>query len=165
MSGPRPPDPSQPWWHRPGGAPLTGNQSQGPTPPHQQYRPAPVPQPHVTDAGRRKASRRRLLIIGGLVIILIEAVVFVVVVWQLGVFDTRVLDVRQAEAGVQQILSDPINGYGANDVSAVRCNNGENPSANEGDSFTCEVDINGAKRRVNVVFQDDNGTYAVDGPR
>lgn len=123
------------------------------------------PPPPATDAGRRKASRRRLLIIGGLALVLVEAVVFVVVLWQLRVFDTKVLDVRQAEAGVQQILSDPINGYGANDVSAVRCNNGQNPSAGKGDSFSCEVDINGSTRHVDVVFQDDDGTYAVDGPR
>jgi Domain of unknown function (DUF4333) len=125
----------------------------------------PAATPPGTDAQRRKAARRRLMLIGGLAIVLIEAVVFVVVLWQLEVFDTKVLDVRQAEAGVQQILSDPVNGYGANDVSAVRCNDGENPPADKGYSFTCEVDINGAERHVVVVIQDDNGTYAVDGPR
>lgn len=75
------------------------------------------------------------------------------------------LDVRQAEAGVKQILSDPINGYGANDVSAVKCNNGENPTIEAGKGFSCDVTINGAKRKVQVVFRDDAGTYEVDGPR
>ncbi|BBX04686.1 hypothetical protein BST36_27295 [Mycolicibacterium moriokaense] len=76
-----------------------------------------------------------------------------------------VLDVAQAEAGVKQILSDPINGYGANEVSAVRCNDGKNPKVKQGEGFTCDVTINGAKRRVQVVFRDDAGTFEVDGPR
>ncbi len=75
------------------------------------------------------------------------------------------LDVREAEAGVKQILSNPINGYGANDVSAVKCNNGENPRIEAGKGFSCDVTINGAKRKVQVVFRDDAGTYEVDGPR
>lgn len=76
-----------------------------------------------------------------------------------------VLDVAKAEEGVTQILSDPINGYGANDVSAVECNGGKNPEVEAGAGFSCDVTINGAKRKVHVVFQDDLGTYEVDGPR
>lgn len=76
-----------------------------------------------------------------------------------------VLDVAQAEAGVTQILSDPINGYGANDVTAVECNGGKDPEVEVGNGFSCDVTINGAKRKVQVVFKDDLGTYEVDGPR
>ncbi|MFI5509017.1 DUF4333 domain-containing protein [Mycobacterium sp. NPDC051804] len=76
-----------------------------------------------------------------------------------------VLDVGTAEAGVTQILSDPINGYGANEVSAVKCNGGKNPKVEAGEGFACAVTINGAERTVQVVFQDDLGTYEVDGPR
>ncbi|MCV7202507.1 hypothetical protein B7435_22115 [Mycolicibacterium peregrinum] len=75
------------------------------------------------------------------------------------------LDVHQAESGVAQILSDPINGYGANRVVAVACNNGRNPVVRAGATFTCAVEINDTLRRVIVEFTDDNGTYAVDGPR
>lgn len=75
------------------------------------------------------------------------------------------LDVRQAEAGVAQILSDPINGYGANRVAAVACNNGDDPVVRTGATFQCAVEINDTLRRVIVEFIDDNGTYAVDGPR
>jgi hypothetical protein len=106
-----------------------------------------------------------LLIGVGLAIVLIETVVLVVGMWRLEFFDTKVLDVHQAETGVQQILTDPINGYGANEVTAVRCNNGRNPNAAKGNSFGCEVTINGRERHVIVVLQDDNGTFAVDGPR
>ncbi|MUL83291.1 DUF4333 domain-containing protein [Mycobacterium sp. CBMA247] len=75
------------------------------------------------------------------------------------------LDVRQAEAGVAQILSDPINGYGANRIVAVACNNGKNPVVRAGATFTCAVEMNDTLRRVIVEFIDSNGTYAVDGPR
>jgi Domain of unknown function (DUF4333) len=75
------------------------------------------------------------------------------------------LDVIKAQAGVQQILTDPVNGYGLQNVSDVKCNNGDNPSAGKGDSFTCQVKVNGAKRNVNVVVVDDNGTYEIDRPK
>ena len=101
----------------------------------------------------------------GLAIILVEAVVAVVALWAFGYSRANVLDVRQAEAGVQQILSDPINGYGANDVESVACNDGIDPTIEQGASFMCHVTINGARRQVHVVFRDDAGTYEVDGPR
>lgn len=125
------------------------------------HRPSPPPR---NDPGPAKRKGRPLLIacaIGG--VLIVAAVVAVVVTVKL--LPTRVLDVRRAEAGVREILTDPINGYGANDVSAVRCNNGADPVAHKGDSFTCEVQVNGHQRHVNVLFLDDEGTYAVDGPR
>jgi hypothetical protein len=87
--------------------------------------------------------------------------------WFTGFFggSGTVLNVRAAEAGVQQILSDPINGYGANDVTKVDCNNGQDPAVEKGAGFSCKVEINGAQRQVQVVFRDDAGTYEVDGPR
>jgi hypothetical protein len=99
-------------------------------------------------------------------VVLIGAVALIGGLWVSGYLGGGTqLDVRQAEAGVQQILSDPINGYGANDVTAVECNNGENPTVEQGEGFTCAVEINGAQRQVRVVFRDDAGTYEVDGPR
>ena len=91
--------------------------------------------------------------------------VAVVAFWAFGYSAANVLDVRQAETGVQQILSDPINGYGANDVESVKCNDGTDPIIEEGKGFACQVTINGAHRQVQVVFRDDAGTYEVDGPR
>jgi hypothetical protein len=76
-----------------------------------------------------------------------------------------VLDVGEAEAGVKQVLSDPINGYGANQVSSVKCNGGKDPKVEQGEGFSCDVTINGAKRKVQVIFRDDAGTFEVDGPR
>ncbi|ORW14885.1 hypothetical protein AWC18_20245 [Mycolicibacter nonchromogenicus] len=75
------------------------------------------------------------------------------------------LDVLQAQEGVRQVLTDPINGYGRADVTGVRCNNGVNPTVRRGSSFTCAVVVDGAQRQVLVEFTDDAGTYAVDRPR
>ena len=86
-------------------------------------------------------------------------------IWQFGFDGTPVIRVETAEAGVRAILSDPINGYGANSISALRCNGGKDPSAAKGDSFTCDVEIDGAIRQVYAEFTDDAGTFAVDGPR
>lgn len=86
---------------------------------------------------------------------------------RLGVFDAEVieLDVDQAQAGVAQVLTDPINGYGRDSVTNVRCNNGRNPLVRKGDSFTCQVTVDGADRQITAVFSDDTGIYQVDRPR
>ena len=77
----------------------------------------------------------------------------------------KVLNVSKAEAGVQRILLDPDDGYGATNVSDVVCNDGNDPEIRKGASFTCQVVVEGRKRQVLVVFSDDNGTYEVDRPR
>jgi Domain of unknown function (DUF4333) len=124
--------------------------------------------PHLPMApapNRTHGTRWRGFVWAGLAIIVLGVGVLVVALWSFGKFETKVLDVRQAEAGVQQILSDPINGYGANDVESVECNDGENPAIETGKGFTCQVTIDDATRQVEVVFRDDAGTYEVDGPR
>lgn len=75
------------------------------------------------------------------------------------------LDVGHAEDGVHEVLTDPVNGYGREDVSDIRCNNGVNPTVRKGGSFSCTVIVNGAPRQVLVEFADDAGTYLVDRPR
>ncbi|MDO0975603.1 DUF4333 domain-containing protein [Mycolicibacterium frederiksbergense] len=140
----------------------------------QQQRPAPVidpnrytlppgtPSSHRAPSKRSGPDRRTVLIGAGVAVALVLAGL---AVWQFLFRDTTVINVEQAEAGVREILSDPINGYGANSISALRCNDGRDPSAAKGDSFTCAVEIDGTVRHVYVEFQDDNGTFAVDGPR
>ena len=89
--------------------------------------------------------------------------------WKLSSFKNflnhNTLDVNKAQTGVQQILTDPIKGYGTKNVTDIKCNNGQNPLARMGDSFTCEVKVDGAQRHVTVVFADDDGTYEVDRPK
>ncbi|GFG87026.1 hypothetical protein BST10_15745 [Mycolicibacter algericus DSM 45454] len=75
------------------------------------------------------------------------------------------LDVGHAQDGVWRVLTDPINGYGRDDVTDVRCNNGVNPRVRKGSSFTCTVIVNGVQRQVLAEFADDAGTYEVDRPR
>ncbi|MGH3584573.1 MAG: DUF4333 domain-containing protein, partial [Mycobacterium sp.] len=110
-------------------------------------------------------ARPKLLLFGGIAAAVVLVAVVAVSAWALMFRDSTVIEVATAEAGVRQILSDPVNGYGSNTISALRCNGGKNPAAAKGNSFTCEVEIDGAARHVTVVFQDDKGTFAVDGPR
>jgi len=77
----------------------------------------------------------------------------------------KVLNVSRAEAGVQRILLDPDDGYGATNVSDVVCNDGNDPEIRKGASFTCTAVVDGRKRQVLVVFSDDDGNYEVDRPR
>jgi hypothetical protein len=185
MSGPE-----QPWWARPGGAPLPGGTpppgapppqrgwtppppTRQPAPPQHHPWPAPSPQqqqqprsaPPPTPRRGTKQPNRRLLIGAAVTVIAVAAIGAGLWVWSRADTNSTRLDVHEAETGVAQILSDPINGYGANRVVAVACNNGRNPVVRAGATFTCAVEINDTLRRVIVEFTDDNGTYAVDGPR
>ncbi|MFV1362180.1 DUF4333 domain-containing protein [Mycolicibacterium elephantis] len=166
--------PRQPWWWRPGGAPLRGRRPEYTPPRRPVAAPPPLPPPRKFSAptppvpstpAPDKRSRRRTLVWAGSIIVVFEAALLVAALWFFGFFDERVLDVRQAEIGVRQILSNPINGYGANDVTSVSCNEGKDPTVKRGTGFTCQVVVNGARRSVQVVFRDDVGTYEVDGPR
>jgi hypothetical protein len=117
-----------------------------------------------TDAGSKKSTGLVLGVVGGLVV-LILVVVGILGFWKPGWFVTTNLDVNAAQSGVQQILSDQTNGYGAKNVQDVSCNNGANPKVVKGGTFDCEVSIDGTKRQVTVTFQDDSGTYEVGRPR
>lgn len=145
---------SEPWWARPGGAPAQGQPWQQPESPTA----APAPR-------RGWSKRRKTLLWGGVAIVVVEVAVLIGVLWGTGSINGTTLTVASAEAGVAEILSDPINGYGANDVTGVVCNDGVNPAIETGAGFSCDVEINGQQRTVEVVFSDDEGNFAVDGPR
>ena len=106
-----------------------------------------------------------MLIAVGVIAIAAAAVLLWVVLSGIDVLKGKVLDLSRAEAGVRRILTDPVDGYGATTVSDVECNNGRDPRITKGGTFTCDVVVDGRKRTVLVVFQDDNGTYEVDRPR
>jgi hypothetical protein len=94
------------------------------------------------------------------------AVFLVLGFWAPGFLVTTKLDVNKANAGVQQILTDSTNGYGAKNVKDVNCNPGKgNPTVKKGASFDCDVSIDGTKRSVTVTFQDNKGTYEVGRPK
>lgn len=129
--------------------------------PSQQY--SPYGQP-----GAEEDSKKSLAVIGsvigGLALVIVIAVL-VLGFWKPGFFVTTTLDVDAAQTGVQQILTDEANGYGAKNVKDVNCNGGVSPEVRKGDTFTCQVSIDGTKRQVTVTFQDDNGTYEVGRPK
>jgi len=106
-----------------------------------------------------------MLVAIGVVAILVGALGLWVGMTKLDVFTGKVLDVSKAEAGVQRVLVDPVEGYGATSVSDVVCNGGDDPVVKKGATFTCDVVVDGRKRQVLVLFGDDNGTYEVDRPR
>ncbi|BBX47257.1 hypothetical protein GCM10009641_14560 [Mycobacterium cookii] len=151
-AGNRPPPPADiPWYlQRP----------QRPPPPVAHQKPtAPAKEKGTAD---RRTVLPWLLIGAGALALLIGAAV---VVGRHGATGGRFLDVAKVQTGVLQTLSDPASGYGANTVTDVSCNNGHDPSADKGTTFTCEAVVNGTQRHVTVVVSDDQGTYEIDGPR
>lgn len=148
-----PPTPGSPWYlERP--PPTFGSGHQAPTAKQQD-----------ADGGDRKKLVRWLLVGAGGLAVLIAAAVLLGSIFKLGIAGGTVLDVAKVQAGVLQTLSDPASGYGANTVTDVSCNNGHNPSADKGTTFTCDATVNGAPRHVTVVVSDNHGTYEIDGPR
>ncbi|MFL0243293.1 DUF4333 domain-containing protein [Mycobacterium sp. SMC-17] len=107
-------------------------------------------------------SRRTGLLIGaaGVAVVAIAAV-GVTGFWKPGFFVKRQLNITKVQEGVQHVLTDPNSGYGISGVSGLSCNNGQNPSANQGDKFICEMLIDGTKRHVEVTVTDDHGSYQV----
>ncbi len=82
-----------------------------------------------------EGSKRSLAVIGGVIGLLAAIVVAAVLVtgfWKPGFFVTTKLDVSAAQSGVQQILTDEANGYGAKNVKDVKCNDGKEPDGEEG---------------------------------
>jgi hypothetical protein len=124
---------------------------------------APYTAPGSEQGGKRSTG----LILGILAVLglLILAAVAVVLFVVPGLLVTTKLDVNAAQSGVQQILTDEANGYGAKNVEDVKCNNGQSPTVKKGETFNCEVSIDGTKRQVTVTFQDDDGTYEVGRPK
>ena len=112
----------------------------------------------------KKSTRTTAAILGSLGALLLAAVLLLGF-WKPGFFVTTKLDVDKAQQGVQQILTDEASGSGAKNVNDVKCNNGQNPTVRKGDTFNCEVSIDGTKRQVTVTFQDDKGTYEVGRPK
>ena len=141
-------DPNQPYGQQP-----------GQYDPNQQFTPY-----SSTDAASKKSRGVVLGVIGALVAVIL-IVVGILGFWKPGFFVTTNLDVKAAQTGVQQILSDQTNGYGAKNVQDVSCNNGANPKVVKGGTFDCQVSIDGTRRQVTVTFQDDSGTYEVGRPR
>jgi hypothetical protein len=160
--------PGQPQQYPQYGQPQYGQPQYGPYPqqpgdPNQPGQYAPYPQVGGQEAAKKSSTA--LFTVIGVLAALVVAVVLVLGFWKPGFFVTTKLDIGKAQQGVQNILTDETNGYGAKNVKDVKCNNGQNPTVKKGDTFTCEVSIDGTKRQVTVTFQDDKGTYEVGRPK
>ncbi|MEB3022078.1 DUF4333 domain-containing protein [Mycolicibacter sp. MYC098] len=127
--------------------------------------PAPAPAPPNQVAAQRRSNRALLIGAGVTGLLALAVLVTLVLRGVIGGSGPVELDVIQAQDGVRWVLTDPINGYGRDDVGDVRCNNGVNPAVRKGRTFTCEVTVDGNQRRVLVEFADNAGTYLVDRPR
>lgn len=94
-----------------------------------------------------------------------EAILLALVIYRLNVSAPKVLDITEAQRGVQKVLSDPVDGYGIASVTNVFCNGGRQPIVEKGSTFNCDVSVDRSHRNATVVFQDEAGTYAVDRPQ
>lgn len=154
-----------PWWQtinrdrRPGyPAPPPPPRSPAPPPRPASPRPAPVP-----STGKRAPAGWWIAAAVGAVVVIAGGAA------ALAGSGTKppamLLDVESAQRQVEQIVRDPLDGYGAGTVTGVVCNDGVNPVLEKGAEFICEAVVDGVSRRVAVVVQDDAGTFAVDRPR
>lgn len=143
----------QPQYGQPGQPGQYGQAGQYPSQPSPYGQPAP------------KRSKGLIFgVVGGIAALLIVVIGILGFVAP-GFFITTTLDVNKANSGVQSILTDETNGYGAKNVKDVKCNGGSNPTVKKGGTFDCTVSIDGASKRVTVTFQDDKGTYEVGRPQ
>ncbi len=164
------PPPPQPPRHQP-----PSSSRAAPPPPRTRVYPAPVSRPPIPPHGRSSSAppeaastqpprTLRLVLIGASVIAIVALAAAVAL--RFGTTTSaKQLDVAKAQQGVAQVLSDPINGYGAEHVSQVSCNGGTNPPVIDGRTFTCQAVIDGDPYDVTVTFKGEDGTYEVDWPR
>lgn len=138
-------------------------------PPSQFGQPGQYGQPGVPPqfgAPAPQRSTKTIAIIAGIVTLAVAAIAVLVTafLWPAWAVTTT-LDITKAQDGVKKILTDETNGYGAKNVSDVKCNNGENPEVVKDKTFDCDVTIDGSPRHVTVRFTNDKGTYEVQRPR
>jgi hypothetical protein len=133
-----------------------------PQPNHPTVGESPTGPVDFTPKGKSHSGRRRtVVLIGAGAAVAVIAAVGVTGFWKPGFFITRQLNITKVAEGVQHILTDPSAGYGITGVSGLLCNNGQNPSGDQGTKFSCTLTVNGAKHNVEITVVDDHGTYQV----
>jgi hypothetical protein len=119
----------------------------------------------VPPTGRRRSTQSAALLWGGVGLAAVVLAAGLVI----GLSDpdlllTKKLDVQAAQSEIQRVLTDDVTGYADKNVADVKCNNGENVTIKQGSSFTCQVSVDGASRRVTATFLDNNGNFEVGRP-
>ncbi len=138
------------------------NYAQPPQPNHPPMGESPTgPVDFAPKSTKRTGRRRTVILVGSAAALTVIAAVGVTGFWKPGFFITRQLNITKVTEGVQHILTDSNAGYGITGVSGLLCNNGQNPSGDQGTKFSCSLTVNGAKHNVDVTVVDDHGTYQV----
>lgn len=124
------------------------------------YPPPPAPVPPA----RRGRGWLWAVLAASAVVLSFVAVLLVARVGPMKSLTADKLDIKAAEAGVRNVLTDPAAGYGLTKVNEVICNHGVDPTVFKGTTFTCDLTINGHQAQTTVTFIDDDGTYSVGRP-
>jgi hypothetical protein len=96
--------------------------------------------------------------------VVIGATIIVLVLTGVLKHDIKKLAISNVQVGVQQVLADRVTGYTAGDIKDVKCNNGQDPTVQAGQSFKCDVTVRGKQHQLTVTFPDDSGAYEVGLP-
>lgn len=156
--GQHPPAQPPPGYYPPPPGPYPGTYGQP------QWQPGGYGPPPGFPMGPPPRRRRRTGPIVAAVVAAALIAVGIMAFWAPGFLRTEQLDINAVQDGVRHVLTDTAGGYGAGEVTDVRCNNGTNPTIESGATFDCEATINGTPRQVEVTFADDRGTYWVGAP-
>ncbi len=130
---------------------------------HPQLGQYPVPPAPIPPAQIGRGWLWAVLAVGAVVL----SAVAVLVVLRVGPIKSLTADklnIKAAEAGVRNVLTDPTAGYGLAKVNDVICNHGVDPTIFKGHTFTCDLTVNGHQAQATVTFVDDRGSYSVGRP-
>lgn len=119
----------------------------------------------ATAADERPSRKRAIALAVAAAAVAVATIVCVLGFVSPGYFLTPELDVGKVQTAVQKVLTDEVNGYGADNVKDVSCNRGANPIVEKGGMFDCTATVDGDKREVTVTIQDDAGTYEIGRPK
>lgn len=112
-------------------------------------------------------SKNKPLIIAVALIaaVIIVGAIAIVVISKTANRDTKKVAIAGVQTEVQQILADRTTGYNSDDISDVKCNNGQDATAKKGESISCDLLVRGKPHQLTVTFVDDAGTYEVGLPQ
>lgn len=156
-AAPRPPDTGAPPWVAPVHRPYPPHTSAG-------HWTGFSPAGHVASAPGGPNPHPRL-VIGAAIAALGVGVFLITGLWAPGFLRSHTLDIAAADHDVAAILSDSTTGYGLTNVTGVTCNDGKNPAIKQGGTFTCDVTVDGAHRKLTATFTDDAGTFTITRPQ
>lgn len=126
----------------------------------QPYYPSPGGFGFPPEEPPRKKRKAWPWVLGGVGLLVVLAVVAVLGFVSPGWFVRSVFDASSVQKGVEQTLADS---YGINGVSRVSCPEGQ--SVEPGNSFRCEVQVEGQSKSVTVTVKNAEGVYEVGHPK